>query len=436
MKTQHTLSAAIALCLLLSGAAIAQEPPSPQEQQLIQQMREAAKAQGMTITPEMEQQMLRRYREINANMMGMRMATQAQKGAQQAPPPQAAAPVTAPPAPRPSAPQATTAASPELGAQLRPHHDARRPAAFEEAADGFRANGRLWMDPMGEIQTYGIDPATGDVTYLVEAGGGRHQVRYANVNASAPPVDIGVMSISPERVTLETADGQTVGGTSFVAMADGILVIRGGSVFRYRPGQALASQTVPAGYAVLYAQGGDVGGTGYILAMKRGTPSWADVMTARPGGEVNTWRRSQTRGVFGASPSRVGLKQPTSFGSRPPDFALIDIESGRSVVVPRSELTTDLGWEDRHDNKQHFINAIRWFPTSIGPIAIVGGDDNASVYAIHLPTGRQEMLFKRVMGINSWGAEPTADGGIRVRAQLGLRRDEIADVREKFGGAQ
>ena len=305
---------------------------------------------------------------------------------------------------------------------------------FEEAADGFKANGRLWMDPAGEIQTYGVDPSTGDVTYLVDAGGGRYDVKYANANASANPVSIGTMVTDEDRVTLTTHDGQQIGGESFVAMADGILVTRAGSMFRYVPGQPIASQTVPRGYAVMYAQGGDVAGTGYVLAMKRGKPTWSDAIGARPGQPVNTWSRSATRGLFGVSPSRVGLKQPTSFGSRDPDFARIEVATGRSVIVPRSELTTDLGWEDRDGNKQHFLNAIQWYPTTIGPIAIVGGDDNASVYAIHLPTGRQEVLFKRVMGINNCRAEQTPDGGIRVLAQLGLRGGEVADVREKFGG--
>lgn len=433
------LALSVALAL---QPALAQDA-TPQERQLLEQMKQAARAQGMTVTPEMEAQMLQRYREVNTGLLGLRMAIEGQKGAQNMQPAAAPAPPSIPTAVPPTnaaqtaAPPASASSVPvgDVLASLQPHHQARGPATFEEAADGFKANGRLWMDPAGEIQTYGIDPKTGDVTYLVEAGRGRYNVKYANANASASPVTIGTMVIDEDRVTLTTHDGQQVGGDSFVALADGILVTRAGSMFRYVPGQPVSSQTVPVGYSVMYAQGGDVAGTGYVLAMKRGKPTWRDAIGARPGQPVNTWSRSATRGLFGVSPSRVGLKQPTSFGSREPDFALIEIATGRSVIVPRSELTTDLGWEDREGNKQHFLNAIRWYPTTIGPIAIVGGDDNASVYAIHLPSGRQEILFKRVMGINHWRSEQTADGGIRVLAQLGLRGGEVADVREKFGPA-
>ena len=438
MKLKHTLQAAPLLAALVATGVFAQDA-TPQERKLLEQMKQAARAQGMTITPEMEAQMLQRYRETSAGFMGLRMAVEAQRDAETAPaaiapvPPKAATPAPAPASTPPVEGSGTSAS--DLGGVLQPHYQARGPATFEEAADGFKANGRLWMDPAGEIQTYGIDPKAGDVTYLVDAGGGRYNVKYANANASASPVTIGTMVIDEDRVTLTTHDGQQVGGESFVAMADGILVTRAGSMFRYVPGQPVSSQTVPVGYSVMYAQGGDVAGTGYVLAMKRGKPTWRDAIGARPGQPVNTWSRSATRGLFGVSPSRVGLKQPTSFGSRDPDFALIEIATGRSVIVPRSELTTDLGWEDRDGNKQHFLNAIRWYPTTIGPIAIVGGDDNASIYAIHLPTGRQEILFKRVMGINHWRAEQTPDGGIRVLAQLGLRGGEVADVREKFGGA-
>ncbi|MDO5505127.1 MAG: hypothetical protein Q4F49_02375 [Pseudoxanthomonas suwonensis] len=441
MKLKDTLQAAPLLAALITTGAFAQEA-TPQEQQLLDQMKQAARAQGMTITPEMEAQMLQRYRETSAGFMGLRMAVEAQKTQRAAPPSPAPVQSVAPSEPAvqaaatlQSAPAASTGNPGDIAATFLAHHQARGPATFEEAADGFKANGRLWMDPSGEIQTYGIDPQTGDVTYLVDAGGGRYTVKYANANASASPVTIGTMVIDEDRVTLNTLDGQQIGGESFVAMADGILVTRAGSMFRYVPGQQIASQTVPAGYSVMYAHGGDVAGTGYVLAMKRGKPTWRDAIGARPGQPVNTWSRSATRGLFGVSPSRVGLKQPTSFGSRDPDFALIEIATGRSVIVPRSELTTDLGWEDRDGNKQHFLNAIRWYPTTIGPIAIVGGDDNASIYAIHLPTGRQEILFKRLMGINHWRAEQTPDGSIRVLAQLGLRGGEVADVREKFGAA-
>ena len=432
MKAMHWLTMATGLALA-AAPAFSQQQVSDQEQKLIEQMRQAAKGQGITLTPEMAQQMLKRYREVNANMMGLQMVLKSRQQSPEAP--------TSPPKPvvdipQPAAAQPTAASvSPEgLASALLPHRQAQRATTFEDARDGFKANGQLWMDPTGAIETYGVDAATGDATYLVDMGGNRYAVKHANVNASAAPVELGTIQIGDDRVSFASVDGTQLGGESFVVMSDGVLITRAGSMFRYIPGQRPAAQTVPTGYAVLYAQGGDVASTGYVLAMKRGKPSWADAIGVRPGQPSNTWRRSNTHGLFGVSADRVGLKKPAMFGSREPDFALIDIKTGRSVVVPRSELTTDIGWADRQGNKQHFVNAIKWFPTSIGPIAVVYGDNNASIYAIHLPSGRQELLFNRPMGINSWRAEPTPDGGIRVGAKLGLGSDEIPDVRVKFSG--
>ncbi len=392
------ISLSLAMCL---PTAFAQDA-TPQERKLLEQMKQAARAQGMTITPEMEAQMLQRYRETSAGFLGLRMAVEAQREAETAPaaiapvPPKAATPAPAPASTPPVEGPASSAG--DLGGVLQPHHQARGPATFEEAADGFKANGRLWMDPAGKIQSFGGDPATGDVTYMVDIGGGRQDVKYANVNSAAKPVTIGTMLITEDRAALTTLDGQEIGGDGFVAMADGVLITRPGAMFLYRPGQALHSQTMPEGYRVLSRQV-NAASTGYVLAV---------------------W---------------TGQSRFSGLTSQVPDFALLEVSSGRKVVVPRTRDATRLRPAVVPDRRPIYFDAIQWFPTTIGPIAIVGNDGDDRVLAIHLPTNRLEVLFNRLMGINSWRAEPTSEGGIRVQAQLGLRGGEVADVREKFGGA-
>lgn len=404
MKLKNTLLAAPLLAALITTGAFAQEA-TPQERQLLEQMKQAARAQGMTITPEMEAQMLQRYRETSAGFMGLRMAVEAQRAQGAAQP--SAAPVQHPTRPSEPASRAEPTMPPtsvvpasgthDIAAALRVHHQARGPATFEDAADGFRANGRLWMDPAGKIQSFGSDPSTGDVTYMVDVGGGRQDVKYANVNSTAKPVTIGTMLITEDRAALTTSDGQEIGGDGFVAMADGVLITRPGGMFLHRPGQALHSQTIPDGYRVLSRQA-NAASTGYVLAV---------------------W---------------TGQSRFSGLTSQVPDFALLEVSSGRKVVMPRTRDATRLRPAVVPDRRPIYFDAIQWFPTTIGPIAIVGNDGDDRVLAIHLPTNRLEVLFQRVMGINSWRAEQTPDGGIRVLAQLGLRGGEVADVREKFGG--
>jgi hypothetical protein len=174
--------------LLAATPAIAQQQVSAQEKMLLDQMRAASKAQGMTLTPEMELQMLQRYRDISANMMGLQMAIQARR---QAPDPQPVPPpIQAMPAQSvQSTQQAMTAApasSVELTAALNAHHQARRATQFQDARDGFKANGQLWMDPTGEIQTYGTDSKTGDVTYLISMGRDRYLVKSMQLQRLSP----------------------------------------------------------------------------------------------------------------------------------------------------------------------------------------------------------------------------------------------------------
>ena len=59
MKLKHTLQAAPLLAALVATGVFAQDA-TPQERKLLEQMKQAARAQGMTITPEMEAQMLQR----------------------------------------------------------------------------------------------------------------------------------------------------------------------------------------------------------------------------------------------------------------------------------------------------------------------------------------------------------------------------------------
>lgn len=397
----------LALSIALAWQPALAQDATPQERQLAEQMKQAARAQGMTVTPEMEAQMLQRYREVNTGLLGLRMAIEGQKGAQNMQPAAAPAPtsvsiaVPSTNAAQSAAPPASASPVPagDVLASLQPHHQARGPVTFEEAADGFRANGRLWVDPAGKIRAFGSDPSTGDVTYMVDVGGGRHDVKYANVNSTAKPVTIGTMLITDDRAALSTPDGQEIGGDGFVAMADGVLITRPGAMFLHRPGQALHSQTIPDGYRVL-SQQANAASTGYVLAV---------------------W---------------TGQSQFSGLTSQVPDFALLEVSSGRKVVVPRTRDATRLRPAVVPDRRPIYFDAIQWFPTTIGPIAIVGNDGDDRVLAIHLPSNRIEVLFHRLMGINHWRAEQTVDGGIRVLAQLGLRGGEVADVREKFGPAQ
>lgn len=416
-----TLFAAILAATAFASQAGSQTPASPQEQAILVQMREAAKQQGMEVTPEMEAMALARMREVQANMLGLQMAAQGMQRPGQAPAPLAPASSTvAPegtPAPTPAAVSAAPATVPSgnwLEAIAR-HKSHARPTVFADSLDGFTFDGRDWMDPEGQVTSYGADRASGNVTYLVDKGAGQYAVRFANVHAPDAPVTVGQAQLSEQRQSFEGIDGTQLAGEKLIPLADGLVASRGGAFFHYTYGSAPTSRSLPAGYSVVASQGGDVAGTGYLLAVRKAKRGWLD----------------------GSQPDAIEGKPPTLLGKKEPDFVLVDIRSGAHVVLPRSEGTThfrreNLVLDNGRRNSQHVLNAINWQQTSIGPIALVFADNGMALFAVHVPSGRQAEILKRGAGINEWRAGPTADGGLNVEAQMGFKREVIEDVRTFF----
>jgi hypothetical protein len=166
---------------------------------------------------------------------------------------------------------------------------------------------------------------------------------------------------------------------------------------------------------VVENQGGDLAGTGYLLAVKPGK-----------------------RGMLDSNrPDAIEGKPAAILGKKDPDFILQNVRTGAQVILPRSERTTHFKWKNRfldngRRNSQHVLNAINWQQTSIGPIALVFADNGMAVVAVHLPSGRQAEILTRRAGINEWRAASTEDGGLAVEAQMGFKRETVEDVRTFF----
>lgn len=419
MIRKKLLSIFLVVSTIAVGVA-AQTPPNEQERALLEQMREAYKKQGGVLTPEMEAAALQKYREMQANILGMQMAAQSM----QRPKTKPAAPVAVTPL-ESTAVAITTAPSQDATgwlAAIARHKESARPTSFEDSKDGFVVGNQPWLDPEGEIQWYGADRATGNVTYLVRQSPTDFVVRFANVNSAEAPVTVGQIRASNNRESFTGIDGNQLSGHKIIPLADGMIATRGSAFFRYEFGSAPTSHVIPSEYTIVYAQRGDVVRTGYILAVKQARKTFGDSFLS----------------ANGTPPP----KAPAIFGKRDPDFALVDTRSGRLVVIPRSEATTEVLWKHRYKantgarNPLHFFNAIDWQQTSIGPVAIVFGDSGTNIVALQLNTGQQLTLFKRAMGINDWRATPTEGGGLHVEAQMGLSKESVEDVRTRFAAGE
>lgn len=419
MIRKHVLTLFLVVSTIAFGAS-AQTAPNVQEQEFLKQMRDAYKKQGIELTPEMEAAALQRSRELQANILGMQMAVQGMQRpkAKSSFASESVAPVSQTVA---AGPASKVDATGWLAAISR-HKAASRPTSFEDSRDGFIISGQPWLDTEGEIQSYGADRATGNVTYLVRQSPTDFVVRFANVHSAEAPVTVGQIRAANNRESFTGIDGTQLNGDKIIPLADGMIATRGSAFFRYEFGSTPTSHVIPSEYTIVYAQRGDVVGTGYILAVKQARKTFGDSFLS----------------ANGTPPP----KAPAIFGKRDPDFALVDTRSGRLVVIPRSEATTEVLWKHRYKantgvrNPLHFFNAIDWQQTSIGPVAIVFGDSSTNIVALLLNTGQQITLFKRAMGINDWRATPTAGGGLHVEAQMGLSKESVEDVRTRFSAGE
>jgi hypothetical protein len=438
--------------LLIANAAFGSDVTrTPQEQAMVEQLRAAYKKQGLPLSPELEEALLQRMRKmqgdvINANVLSGSVpgATPAQRmalaigalrhdgvlPAGQARTPEVVEQRTAT-AGR-SAPELTV---PQLQAAIAERRADGAATSFEQRADGLLADGKPVIDSAGRIVMSGGDSATGDVTYFVRIQADRLAVRFTNVHSPLPPVTVGSIDIDDGSMRFESADGQVVAGDDVTPTGQGVVVSRESSIFAYRYGEALSTQALPAGYRLAPLQRGDVSGTGYVLLRR-------DVSESE--------KQDKAKALVGAFKLITGKQDDK-------DYALFNVVNGNTVylnVAENGEKVTfgvdclrqnafinkchgsrsyeSLFDKDGFPNTSHYFWRVVWMPTAQGPTAVVMERGIRDLNVIRLDSGQKATAFSRAMGIQSFKAEPLANGSLKLSAAWAFRNHEVADVNDLF----
>lgn len=418
---------ALSLMALSFACPTAAQERTAQEEQMLESMRKAARAQGINLTPEMEEQALQRARDIQASMLGLQVGmgtmrpqreSQPQTTQDLEVPSQALQPTptastdTAVPAPVASSTSLAATAN-SLREAIAAHREHARPSRIHVSRDGFDVNGRPFLDPAGVIERYGANFRTGDVTYFVDEGGGNFTVRFANVNSGLPPVTVGTFTLSRDRMAFTGVDGTELAGHDVIPLSTGLLASRSGAFFRYEFGSTPESFRLENGYDLLPMQAGDVISTGWVLASRKGVETTLDRM--------------------------LPSMKASFFRNREPDFAIVDTRSGNMVTIPRSEPATEFSRARLYDRemgrprRNHYFNAIDWRPSPVGPVVIYLNDRGTEVLAIRLDTGEELRLFRRAAGINGFDTRQLDDGDVAVTAQLAFRQETV-NIGDAFNG--
>jgi len=415
------------IAMIAIGRVAFAEPPSPEDEALLTQLRQMAKQQGMQLTQDQEQRFLEQQHALRDRvkilglglMMGMPGARQGSSAA-------------LPQQPDGHSTDRQRSESEETLAE-RIARLPSRPAEFVVAdrKDGFSINGRAFVDPEGVIKNYAVQPVTGMVTYLVDVGKGVFFVRTTRAGADAEPITVATATRSDSGWQVETATGKRISGQKLTLLAAGLLVARNNSAFLYVPGKGLRNTVVPEGYVVAHFQRGDVGDTGFML--------------------VERDKKDVKQGVGGLFDSFKSLGATIGLNKQE-DYALFGFSSGKLIPMNISESDKTVGeysncrkrnalvndcanmdfreslYSNTGRNVGHYYWRINWFATQSGPILIAQENGLKDITFTDLASGKKVTAFSRGLGINGYDALQNAEGKVKVTARLGFSTETIEDA--------
>lgn len=417
------------------------DPPlSRQEQKNLEDLRrQYQKAGYAAMTQEQEAQFIVKMRTKMAELMGNAMVAQ-QMGSHlsQMDAGTARSMATGLPGQRSGNAATTTTALPQVTAkELAAAVTARRASSaftrFEPRKGGFLYNDRPLADTAGEIVQYGANPATGDVTYLVQVAPTLWQLKYSNVNAQLPPLLLGQVSSQGEVYTLQTVSGETSAGGYVIPTSLGAMVVRRGNLVDFDAVTGLKATALPEGFGVAELQQGDVAGTGFILLEREGDRSQANaspLLRLRQAKDALTSALKDTShdyALFSPATGRT-VALNVSAGGKKASF-MDNCQRMNAVVNKCSSMDRrDSLWnQDGTRNDRHYYWTVYWFSTAEGPLAVARENISKEISVYQLGSDRRVTAFRRTLGIGYWSVEQTVTGSVQIKASWPFNKQPMID---------
>ena len=319
-----------------------------------------------------------------------------------------------------------------LARQLSALGPARGNVPIERMRDGLKIGNTAFLDPEGQVRTYGFDVMTGDVSYSVRNGDAL-VYKYLRAGSSGDPVPFASARQDGAGWQVSTVTGKNFSGDSVIPLAKGVMVARAGSVFLYEPGKGSRSAVVPDGWNLAQFQRGNVGATRYVM-LERSKPA------------------SEGKGTVGAFVSSLRSLGAVAGVNRKEDFALMNLETGQmhplniqssgknqavmSNCQRRNALVNDCAtmnfyeslYTDIGRNFGHYFWKADWYATPSGPLAITMENGVADVYALDLASGKKVTVFHRALGITSVDSHQASDGTVGITAKWMFEDHKVADA--------
>lgn len=374
----------------------------------LETMRQKYKARGITLTPAQEQQLMLQAKMLEA-LSGRAVPGSTAPNVAQAPP--------------------SLMSDDDLAKKV---NGLRQPGTFfeiESRKDGFVVNGRAYVDPVGRISKYAIDPFTGDAAYLAETSPGQGKLKWVSLSSPDDSIEFGNASYANGVWNVSTVTGKVANGDLLVLIPSGVLIGRDSAVFRYEPGKRMKSVALPKGYFLAPLQHGTVGSTETVLLEKEKTEDQSNPL------------------------SGIGKLIGRIAGAKFEDYAFLNLSTGNLIPlnVSADGKTTNrysecrkknnmvnvcnkmTSFESLYDqnglhNMTHYYWRTNWHKTKTGAYAVVQENGLKEINIIDLATGKRVNAFERGLGIESYSSGITKDGKLRIVASWAFGNHVIDDV--------
>lgn len=310
-------------------------------------------------------------------------------------------------------------------------------ATFDKKRSGLAVDGATLIDPEGEITGYSFDATDGRITYLVKDGAGSMLVKATRAGSLGSSVLLGRAVQSGASWRFESVTGKKLTGSRLLASPGGVIMARDTSVFTWRAGEDVKSAAMPDNFTVAQYQGGDIGGTRFILIEK-----------------MDAEETNKVLALFDSAKKLVGANKKLDYALFGLDSGKvypfnIDVESNKVIEARNCQQTKQKSWgsassgcqfaswdalyeKDGSPNRTHYYWRVHWLKSANGPIAVVQENGLREIVGVDLTSGKRVNLFSRTLGIANFNVSQDVNGNVAVAAQLGFSRESVGDVGQEI----
>jgi hypothetical protein len=336
-----------------------------------------------------------------------------------------------------SQPQEVAISNSELLGQVDEVKASGGAAIFEHKRDGILIDGKMFLDPEGQVVKIGVNTINGEFTYVVKSFDGSFILKFFKANSQSAPITIAKIHRNQGMMTARTVTGQTVTGNNLIPTSNGFVVTRDGSAFQYKIGGNLNGLSVIDGYHIASLQKGDIASTGYILLEKdekkeTGVSGFLSALDS-----IGNTLGVTTADHYVLANLDTGKLVPLDVhidGKKEAVYSNCRRKNSLVNECDNMEMVEALYDKMGLKNSSHYFWAVDWINTPTGPLAFY--KTSAKLRVVDIQQEKMHVLFSRTLGVGAFDLFQNKEGKVSITATLGFSSETIDDVEKFIASAQ